>query len=353
MNPRPAPTSARVASTAAVPTQSMQRRVYELLRAMIGDGRIGPGARLLEAQVAKAFGVSRSPARHALRALAAERVLRRGDGRGYIVGGASGGGATGAVATLEVVALSPVPRWERIYAEVEQALCTHALFHRVRITEERLAGHFGVSRTVARDVLARMDSVGLLAKDRHGRWVADRFTAARIRNLYEIRWLLEPQALLLAAPRVPRERLVAARDAVRRTLAQLSDDSASALDRIEHDLHLDVLGYCPNPELLRSLARSHLLLLSNRYMFDLYLGVPRRSVGAALRGHRRVLDLLLRGDRERAADALAAHLRTSCGHWLQRFAAIAAMNQPALPPYLAAVDNGPNAAAPVAAPAAR
>ena len=54
-----APASAATES-AAVP---MQERAYRLLRQMIGDGRVRPGERLQEVQVARAFGVSRSPAR--------------------------------------------------------------------------------------------------------------------------------------------------------------------------------------------------------------------------------------------------------------------------------------------------
>ena len=48
---------------------SIQDRAYARLKAMIDEGRLLAGERLLEAQVAKAFGISRSPARHALRLL--------------------------------------------------------------------------------------------------------------------------------------------------------------------------------------------------------------------------------------------------------------------------------------------
>jgi DNA-binding GntR family transcriptional regulator len=53
------------------------RRVYEQLRALIVNGRLAPGARLVEADIASRFGVSRTPVRGALQRLQQE---------GYIVG---------------------------------------------------------------------------------------------------------------------------------------------------------------------------------------------------------------------------------------------------------------------------
>ena len=151
----------------------MRRRVHAMLKSMIADGRIQPGERLLEVKVADAFNVSRSPARATLQALCRERLVRKAQGRGYLVSGSARAESVGRLATLDTVSIHPAPLWEHVYAEVELHLATHILFRSVRLTEEKLAEHYGVSRTVARDVLARMQSVGLVGKDRMGRWIAD------------------------------------------------------------------------------------------------------------------------------------------------------------------------------------
>jgi DNA-binding GntR family transcriptional regulator len=325
------------AKAAAPEAGSMQGRVYVLLKSMIEDGRIRAGERLLEVQVARAFGVSRSPARHALQALRADRLVRPGEGRGYVVAGRSADRAQDRLATLEETPVAHSPRWERVYAEVEQQLCIGVLHHSVRITEERLAAHFGVSRTVARDVLARMHSVGLLGKDRFGRWIAERVTPSRIRDLYEMRWLLEPQALLQSAPHLGRERLQSARERLLRTLARLPEADSRELARLEDDIHVDLLSHCPNRELLDALAHTHLLLVSNQYIFDLYLGIRRGVIETALREHLAVVDLLLAGEPGRAADVLGEHLKTSCGVWLQRFDSVSQLSHPPLPSYLTPV----------------
>ena len=110
------------------------------------------------------FQVSRSPARATLQALCREQLVRKAQGRGYLVAGTAPANTVGRLATLDAVRIQPAPLWERVYAEVELQLARHVLFRPVRLTEEKLAEHFGVSRTVARDVLARMQSVGLVGK---------------------------------------------------------------------------------------------------------------------------------------------------------------------------------------------
>jgi DNA-binding GntR family transcriptional regulator len=316
---------------------SMQERAYRLLKRMIDDGRVRPGERLLEVQVARAFGVSRSPARHALQALAADRLVRPAPGRGYVVGGPSRGADAGRLANLEEMRLAPAPRWERVYGEVERDVCTHVLYRSLRITEERLAEHFGVSRTVARDVLTRLFAIGLVSKDRAGHWRAERVTPRRIRDLYEMRWLLEPQALVQSAPNVPRTALERIRDALKKALATRAHIDSAVLARIENDLHVELLAQCPNGLLLRTLEHTHLLLVSNQYIFDLYLGIDRKSMQAALREHLAVVDLVLQDDVAGAAALLRDHLQVSCGVWLERFDAVAGRAMPAVPRYLSAL----------------
>jgi DNA-binding GntR family transcriptional regulator len=334
-------TATATAENSAAPISSMQDRVYDLLKSMIEDGRIRAGEKLLEVQVARAFGVSRSPARHALQALRMERLVRAGSGRGYVVEGRTLGANNGRLATLEEMPIVHAPRWERVYGEVEQALCTGVLHHTLRITEERLAEHFGVSRTVARDVLARMHSVGLLGKDRYGRWIAERVTPSRIRDLYEMRWLLEPQALLQSVPHIPGEQLERMHQRLVDTLAQLPATDSRELARLEDDIHIDLLSRCPNRALLNALSDTHLLLVSNQYIFDLYLGIQRDVMETALREHLAVIDLLQRGDTAGAANVLGEHLKASCGVWLQRFASVSTLSHPPLPPYLTPVDPTP------------
>ena len=82
----------RLVPLASSPAVSLQDRIYAHLKAGIAEGRIGPGTRLLESQLARTFSVSRSPARGALNALAAERLVLDDGARGYKVAGTAAAG---------------------------------------------------------------------------------------------------------------------------------------------------------------------------------------------------------------------------------------------------------------------
>jgi DNA-binding GntR family transcriptional regulator len=313
---------------------SIQQRTYELLRDMIEDGRIAPGEKLLEAQVARSFSIGRSPARIALAALCADHFIVESEGRGYCVAGDAQAASVGRAATLGHVALASEPQWQRMYAVVERELCTRVLFGPVRITEERLAHHFDVSRTVARGVMARMHSVGTLSKDKGGHWVAEQVTAARIGHLFEIRRLLEPTALMHAASNVPRGWLESVRDKLADQIAH-ERRGAAEMDEAEADLHITLLSHCANREITIALARTHVLFVPTRYLGDPYLQIPAQLVNDAFTEHLQIVDALLANHPPRAAQLLQDHIREADTRWMLRFEIIRRMKQPDLPPYLA------------------
>ena len=316
---------------------SIQSRVHAALQVMIADGRLQPGERLIETRVAAAFGVSRSPVRASLAALWRERKLRKAEGHGYLVSGPASVATLGRLATLDVPAIEPAPLWAPIYAEVESTLARHVLFHSVRLTEARLGQHFGVSRTVVRDVLGRMHAVGLVGKDRPGRWQAERLTPERLQHLYELRWLIEPAALRLAAPLIPPARLWSVASQMR-AKARSSTGSAAVFDHQEQLLHVDLLGYCPNLELLRALQPTRLLLVLNRYLRDLSIAPPVQMARTTMSEHREVVDLLLAGQVGDACTALEQHLRHSAEIWRSRYRrAQSAPRREAPPDWLATV----------------
>lgn len=69
-------------STAAEPGRELVNRAYERLRELIVQGQLGPGVRLVEAELAERLGMSRTPLRMALFRLSQEGyVAALGEGR--------------------------------------------------------------------------------------------------------------------------------------------------------------------------------------------------------------------------------------------------------------------------------
>jgi DNA-binding GntR family transcriptional regulator len=326
--------SSQAASAAkAFERTSMQRDAFLLLKDMIEQGRIRPGEKLLEVQVAKAFGISRSPARHALRALCEAKIVRELDGRGYQVAGRAKAGHVGQAASLGELRITPLPQWERVYRSVEQELWIRVLFGSVRITEAALAEFFGVSRTVARDVLARMHSVEMVSKDGLGHWIAPRVSADKIREMFEMRVILEPEALMRAAPLASAAEIECIHENLREAMAGGAVEIGT-IGQLETDLHIKLLDHCPNREIIKALNRTHILFVPTLYLLDATLSVPEGTMNDVLQEHLAVITQLRRKNIQKAAGLLREHLETAAARWLQRFEIFSKADMAPLPPYL-------------------
>jgi DNA-binding GntR family transcriptional regulator len=332
----------------------LYQRAYEILAEQIGEGALRPGATLTETSVAAQFGVSRAPARQALAALAQAGLVEKTTGRGFAVKpGAAAADAINAArragdaswragdtswrAGEEELRLVSQSSWERIHGEVEGEIVARTSFASWRVNEALLARHYGVSRTVARDVVARLQQRGIVRKDDSGRWYAPALTPGHVGELYELRWLLEPVALKKAAPRLPEDLLPAMRANLEDATARAHEIDGSVLDRLERELHVSLLGHCGNTALMQAITLPQSLLIAHHF---LYRWTARMFASEPfLPEHLEVVDLLQAGRIDMAADALENHLRQSRDRAIARVGAIAAGPQPEPLPYLERLRN--------------
>lgn len=292
--------------------------IYEVLRDHLSAGKFPAGLVIGEAGVARAFATSRIPAGAALRRLREEGLLSDFNGRGYLAGAstdvppirleldAAGLELPSALRTGLAVRTRP----GRIYPEVEHAVAACLAYGRFMLNESALAEHYGVSRAVAHDVLTRLERTGLISQDSNQRWYAGPLTADLIREHFEMRWLLEPVALKQAAPRIPRDELERKREHV----AHLKNGHRhpERLERIEQELHIELLEACPNSQLKFAVRRSQLPLIATHSTYRHYQDAEEIVRMAA--EHWSVFDHLLAGNADSAARALEAHLKRSVEH---------------------------------------
>jgi DNA-binding GntR family transcriptional regulator len=112
-----------------------------------------------------------------------------------------------------------------------------------RLNEGRLAAQLDVSRTPLREALAQLASEGFVnVKPRRGFFVQSP-DADEIRELYQIRGILDPAALELAGLPTPAQlgRLAALNT---RILDAVSD--VDAIIRCDDAWHVELLSHCPN-----------------------------------------------------------------------------------------------------------
>ncbi|WZB61981.1 GntR family transcriptional regulator [Achromobacter xylosoxidans] len=226
-------------------------RIADLLRCALASGALPPGMVLLEGPLSELLGVTRNPVRRALRELESEGLVARFDYRGMLAGGASETPLRQSL-TPGMLGLGdesePVRKaqgWEHIYHAVEHDVVHLSVFGAYRLNEVELARHFGVGRTAARDVLLRLEGLGLVGKDERQRWIVTPLDERRIRNLYQLRWLLEPAALAGAAADVSAEDTAAMAQRLRRAKARYPRLTRAELDELEHDLHVALIAVVP------------------------------------------------------------------------------------------------------------
>jgi len=295
--------------------QPLYETIYRVLREHLSEGRFPEGLIIGEAAVARAFQSSRIPAGAALRRLQDDGLLRNFDGRGFLAARR----ADARPVRLDLAAaglrlpqtlrrdLAVRNQRKRIYARIEHQIACCLPYGRFQLNESVLASTYGVSRTVAHEVLTRLERTGLVAQDLNRRWYAGPLTRDAMRDHFEMRWLLEPEALSQSKGVLAAEEIVERRERIRR--ARKLRLTARIVEGLERDLHVDTVLKCHNQQLRDAIRRSQLPLIATHDTFKRYR--DGREMETLLAEHEAVFQHLIDGDLGGAMDALASHLRRS------------------------------------------
>jgi len=301
---------------------------YELLARVLRDsiqaGRLPTGLVLLEGPIAELMNTSRAPVQAALRQLEAEGLIRRFEGRGYLLGLAPAEPVRADIRDFDLViadevdaALRTRGTWRHVYHQVEEQVASCQVFGEFRIIEVELAKYLSVSRTVVRDVLSRLQERGLVRKNDSSHWVAGPLTARVLREKFELRMIMEPAALRLAAPFLLHAEAERIRDRI---------DATPALpwEGLEEALMEVCIGRAPNASLVRMIRDNRLVLHSlDRALTG--FGLPTDPV--ALEQYRTLFDLIARHRIDSAAECLGDHLRMMGAKSLARMKIVAVIRE--------------------------
>lgn len=325
--------------------KQLSQSIYALLRRHIEKRVFPDGLVLGEASIAKSLDVSRTPARMALEQLAAEWLVLRFRGRGLIVSYTGRPVAPVRKDLFEAgLELSEADRdafgfsgaAERIYPIVEATVSSCVAFGSFGLDRAALAEFHNISPTLAHVILTRLEHAGLIRQDKQARWFADKLTPEHVSEHYQIRQLLEPEALRSAYPLLNHARLVAARDRLK-ALIDRGIASPSELNDFERDIHVDVVQAAPNGQLVRIIRESQRSLIATGHTLERYGPTP--DMHLAFEEHLAVLDALVVGDVDGAAEALRHHLKRASTTTVPRIANLPPLDRDRYPPYLVPVGD--------------
>jgi DNA-binding GntR family transcriptional regulator len=308
--------------------------ITRVLRSNIQGGTLPEGLVLLEGPIAAVMQTSRVPVQTALRQLMDEGLVHRFDGRGYLVG--PQGKSTAPLRrdigefTLNVPegvddALQTRGTWRHVYEEVEEQVASCQIFGEFRIIETELSDYLGVSRTVARDVLARLQERGLIRKNASSHWIAGPLTARTVREKFELRSIIEPAALRMAAPFILYPDVEHLLDMIDSDVTLISETLSDALLEL-------CIAQAPNTTLV-DMIRSNRLLLSSVNRALTSLGLPNDE--AMIDQYRTLFDLIARHPIDSAAEYLRDHVQIMARRNLARMKIVAVISEAgAFAPYL-------------------
>ncbi len=144
-----------------------------------------------------------------------------------------------------------------------------------------MCAHFEVSRTVVRDVLARLNHDGLIEKDRWSHWTAGPLTARDVaRALRDAPAAGAARAPARRRPRWQRDDLEAMRARLQAARGAADHGGAEArAKRIERDLHETCLAPVANRRLVAAIRQSRSPEVINR-LFAEHFGLHEPDGGA-------------------------------------------------------------------------
>lgn len=296
--------------------------VTRVLRDNILSGVLPEGFVLLEAPIAAMMQTSRVPVQAALRRLLDEGLVHRFEGRGYMVGRERPGlqPLRGNIRDIPIDipaevdgALQTRGTWRHVYDQVEEEIASCQIFGEFRIVESELADYLGVSRTVARDVLARLHERGLIRKSATSHWIAGPLTARTVSEKFELRSIIEPAALRLAAPNIRYPEVAS-------LLERIGIDASITPQSLGDALLEHCIAQAPNNALVE-IIRGNRLLLSALDRALIRLGLPRDE--DTIEHFQTLFDLISRHPIDSACEYLREQLSISAQRYLVRMKIVA------------------------------
>ncbi|MPZ27489.1 MAG: FCD domain-containing protein [Micromonosporaceae bacterium] len=197
------------------------------------------------------------------------------------------------------------PLRDKVVEELRRRIVDGAYAPGDRLTEDRLAEAFGVSRNPVREAIRVLEAEGFVVAQPRRSAVVATLSTEDVRDLFDVRLALEPLAARLAAERAG----PAAAEALREiTTAAEAAATAAQLDRVSElntQFHATVCGYSGNV-LLRSMSEK----LHARLQW-VYRQSAADRVNHSWAEHESLLAAIGAGDGDKAAAEATNHIRAA------------------------------------------
>jgi DNA-binding GntR family transcriptional regulator len=274
----------------------LARRILERIR----DFELGIGTRISAPELARAFGVSRSPISAALDLLVEKGVLQPTEKRGLRIASDISG--------MDIGELLPSSPLEDLYRRMMRERASGELPQDV--SEAELMPRYGVSRGIIRKLLMRFAAEGLAQRlPGHGwRFVETLVGHQAYQESYEFRIIVECAAFRTPGFKADSEHLGQVRRAHERILRDpRSSTGGDEWFRVNASFHESLAACSGNRFLVDSVRQQN--NLRRMHESAVFRELPPGRVEQSCREHLAILDAVEAGDLEWAEAMLRQHLR--------------------------------------------
>jgi DNA-binding GntR family transcriptional regulator len=194
---------------------------------------------------------------------------------------------------------------DQVLTELRRRIAGGAYAAGERLTEDRLADDFGVSRNPVREALQVVESEGFVVVEARRGAVVSTMDDRAVRDIFAVRELLEPLAAALAAERATAADVTALRILLDRSRDATDAGDVDAVAWLDGDLHLRVLEISQNPW-LTSIGTA----LYHHVHRALRAG-PAPREPHSWREHVPLVDAIAAGDRATATEVARLHAQAA------------------------------------------
>lgn len=191
---------------------------------------------------------------------------------------------------------------ESLVVLLRRMIVEGALAAGARVNEVHLARDLGVSRTPLREALGRLVAEGALTIiPRYGYYVCP-LTLEEFRQIYQIRPILDPEALRLGG--IPSPARLDRLEEINRKIMETTE--AEQIISLDDEWHLELLAECPNRVLVDLIEQN--IRRTRRY--ETALMRESRNVRKASDEHEQIIAALRAGDLDAACQALRRNMES-------------------------------------------
>ncbi|MBA4421896.1 MAG: hypothetical protein C0390_02200 [Syntrophus sp. (in: bacteria)] len=204
----------------------------------------------------------------------------------------------------------PVLRSEKAYSQIKKMILERNISPKEPLSESKLAAMIGIGRTPAREALKRLKNEGFIISSGKKGYFLNIPTAQEIKDLYEVRAILEIAAVRLAIQRLDPDEIEAFKNRLLTLKTELDNADESKGDYVKagKELHYFIIERTGNGKLEEMVKKLYEQIeISRLYSFYSY-GKRRKE---SINEHINIVNALQARDMEKSQASLEAHLKSA------------------------------------------